>query len=288
MGGAFDRATMAAIDMAAAGFGEAESNATQLGKALNDPIAGITALNRAGIQFTNDQKALIASLVESGNVLGAQEIILKEIEGQVGGTAAATADSSDKMKIAFNSISESFGAILLPVLDSFTKYLIDVVPEIQNFFKNLMDPTTELGDAWENLGKIFDLTMEQFSKLLTVFGLSGISFTDVLNFVTQLTAGFGQLFFMVGRVAGIIGALISLDIKKAFELASSFGADYNAFVRSQNMAVNPPTREALTPSQFSPVQNVTINVNNGNVTAQQIADKINKANRLSGTSVIRT
>jgi hypothetical protein len=33
---------------------------------------------------------------------------------------------------------------------------------------------------------------------------------------------------------------------------------------------------------------VTINVNNGNVTAQDIANKINRANRSTGTNLIRT
>jgi hypothetical protein len=288
MGGSFDRATIAALDMAAAGFGEATSNATQLGKALNNPITGITALNRAGIQFTEDQKALIASLVESGNVLKAQDIILTEIEAQVGGTSAATVTASERMAIAFGEVQESIGTVLMPAMVGLSDWLVETVPKIQAFFAELMDPTTEVGESWENLGLVFASTTDQFNKMLGVFGMSGIAFKDVLDFVTQLTAGFGQLFFMVGRVAGIIGALISLDIKKAFDLASAFGADYNAFVRSQNMLINPPTRTPLTPSQASPVQNVTINVNNGNITAQQIADKINKANRVSGTSVIRT
>jgi len=45
-GSSFDRATVAAIDMAAAGFGSAEGNAVALGKALDDPIKGITALDK--------------------------------------------------------------------------------------------------------------------------------------------------------------------------------------------------------------------------------------------------
>jgi hypothetical protein len=117
MGGSFDRATIAALDMAAAGFGEATSNATQLGKALNDPIAGITALNRAGIQFTEDQKELIKGLVESGDVLKAQDMILSEIEAQVGGTAAATATATEKMSIAFGEVSEGIGIVLLPLVE---------------------------------------------------------------------------------------------------------------------------------------------------------------------------
>jgi hypothetical protein len=90
---------------------------------------------------------------------------------------------------------------------------------------------------------------------------------------------------MVGRVAGIIGALISLDIKKAFDLASSFGADYNAFVAAQNMAINPPTQTNI--RQADRTSNVVINNYNSNLTAQQIADQINRANRASGTNLIR-
>jgi hypothetical protein len=66
VGGAFDRATMAAVDMAAAGFGTAEGNAVQLGKALNDPIKGITSLTKSGITFTNAQKETIKAMVETG------------------------------------------------------------------------------------------------------------------------------------------------------------------------------------------------------------------------------
>jgi hypothetical protein len=287
MGGSFDRATIAALDMAAAGFGEATSNATQLGKALNNPIAGITALNRAGIQFTDDQKALIASLVESGKTLQAQDIILTEIENQVGGTAAATATASEKMTIAFGQVQESIGTVLMPAMEGLSGWLVETVPHVQNFFSELMDPTTEVGKAWQNLGAVFANTTEQFSKMLAVFGVSGIEFKDVLNFVTQLTAGFGQLFFMVGRVADIIASLITFNFQRAFDLAMSFGDDFGSLVSSQNAAIMGNMSGPITPVQADRVQNVTINVNNGNITAQEIADKINRGNRSTGTNLIR-
>jgi hypothetical protein len=96
-GGAFDRATVASLDLAAAGFGSAETNAVQLGKAMQDPIKGLTALGRAGVTFTEQEKAKIKTLVESGNLLAAQDIILKSIEGLVGGTAEAGASSFERM-----------------------------------------------------------------------------------------------------------------------------------------------------------------------------------------------
>jgi hypothetical protein len=59
LGGEFDRATQAAIDLGAAGFGTAEMNAVALGKALNDPIKGITALSRSGVTFTEVEQERI-------------------------------------------------------------------------------------------------------------------------------------------------------------------------------------------------------------------------------------
>ena len=131
-GGAFDRATIAAIDLAAAGFGSAESNATQLGKALQDPIKGLTALTRSGVTFTQVEKDKIRALVESGKVLEAQDMILKAIETQVGGTAEATAKASDRMKLAFDNISEAVGEALLPVFNEFADEIVKITPELEN------------------------------------------------------------------------------------------------------------------------------------------------------------
>jgi hypothetical protein len=117
-GGSFDRATKAALDMAAAGFGTAEGNAVQLGKALQDPIKGIAALAKSGVTFTAQEKEKIKVLVESGKQLQAQDMILKAIETQVGGTAASSASSFDKMKFAIAGVSDTFGEMMLPVIDA--------------------------------------------------------------------------------------------------------------------------------------------------------------------------
>ena len=75
----FNQATASLVDMSRAMGTDPQTAAIQLGKALNDPVQGISALQRVGIQFTDDQKALIASLVETGDVMGAQKIILSLI-----------------------------------------------------------------------------------------------------------------------------------------------------------------------------------------------------------------
>jgi len=116
-GGAFDRATMAALNMAAAGFGTAEGNAVQLGKALDNPIKGIAALAKSGVTFTEQEKEKIKALTESGKLLEAQDMVLAAIEKQVGNTAAESASSFDKMKFAVAGVSDTFGEMMLPVID---------------------------------------------------------------------------------------------------------------------------------------------------------------------------
>jgi hypothetical protein len=101
----FARASMAALDLGNV-FGSTDAAAKQLGKALSDPVKGVSALKKAGVDFTDAQRKQIKAFVDSGNVLGAQKLILKEVESQVGGTAAATATDFDRMKVAVGNVAE--------------------------------------------------------------------------------------------------------------------------------------------------------------------------------------
>jgi hypothetical protein len=112
----FERATKAAFDLQAAGFGDGAGNAVQLGKALNDPIKGMNALTKSGVTFNAQEQAKIKQLVNSGKQFEAQQVILTAIEKQVGGVAAATASDSQKFMLALGDISAELGKSLLPVL----------------------------------------------------------------------------------------------------------------------------------------------------------------------------
>ena len=113
----FDRATASAVDLSAAGFGSVEDASKMLGKALNDPARGITALGRAGVTFSEDQKKAIKQMAATGDVLGAQKIILAEVESQVGGVAEANSTASERMQVAWGNFQESLGTRMLPMLD---------------------------------------------------------------------------------------------------------------------------------------------------------------------------
>jgi hypothetical protein len=91
----FDQATKALVDMnfamKGAGLegGNLKTESIRLGKALNDPIRGLTALRRVGVQFTDDQSKLIKHLVLTGHTMQAQKMILHELNLEFGGSAEA-------------------------------------------------------------------------------------------------------------------------------------------------------------------------------------------------------
>jgi len=104
-GEVFPQATATVLDMAQALGTDARGAAMQLGKALNDPLVGITALGRAGVQFNDAQKAQIKGFVETNQLAKAQAIILAELQTQVGGSATAYRNT---LGGALASVKESF------------------------------------------------------------------------------------------------------------------------------------------------------------------------------------
>jgi len=209
VGSSFDRATQAAVDLAAAGFGTAETNAVQLGKALNDPIAGLSALSRSGVTFTEEQKNLIASLVESGNTLEAQNIILAAIEIQVGGTAEATANSSDKMGVAFSQLQEKLGEQLLPVFENVTNWVINtLVPALENAYNTIVPAFTQ---AWQDLSDTLGPIIEQIRDVLQPIFDKIVQFlkdnTEVVKVFFAVLAGAAVIAMIAALAAGIASLL---------------------------------------------------------------------------------
>jgi hypothetical protein len=130
----FNQATRLAVDMSTALGGDAKSAALQLGKALNDPAKGVTKLARSGVSFTEQQVKQIKAMQQSGNLLGAQKIILGEVAKEFGGAAAAQATSGEKMSVAFGNLKEQIGTALLPVLDRVQAVITgSIIPAISLF-----------------------------------------------------------------------------------------------------------------------------------------------------------
>ena len=101
--------TEAVLDLSERMGTDLKSSAIQLGKALNDPVANLSALSRSGIQFSESQKDTINALVKTNRLADAQKIILKELKVQFGGSAKAARDTFGG---AIKSLGNAFGDLL--------------------------------------------------------------------------------------------------------------------------------------------------------------------------------
>ncbi|MGH6693212.1 MAG: hypothetical protein ACREF4_21295, partial [Gammaproteobacteria bacterium] len=147
----FDQGAKAALNMSVA-LGTDLQNATiQIGKALQDPIRGVTALRRAGVQLSEAQTEQIRVMVEAGDVMGAQKIILGELETQFGGVAEAAGDTfAGKLERAKDSLSDmarEVGAVALPALGGIADWVSNTgVPALRSFGRFVSELAASFGD----------------------------------------------------------------------------------------------------------------------------------------------
>ena len=109
----FDRATKATLDLSVALGKDMSSSAILVGKALNDPVGALGALSRAGIQFTEQQKDQIKTMVAAGDTIGAQKVVLAELTAEFGGSAEAAGKTFGGQLSLAKEEAKNFGAELL-------------------------------------------------------------------------------------------------------------------------------------------------------------------------------
>lgn len=274
-GGAFDRATVAALDMAAAGFGTAEGNAVQLGKALNDPIKGVGALTRSGITFTKEEKKKLEALVKTGRVLSAQKLILSAIEKQVGGTAAAGVSSFEKLKLSVDAINDSVGQALLPVFENLATWFADNGPTIAKFIQDMFDPKSKPGKAMKDFSDAIAEVLDQLNKLFMEFDPDKKS--GLLGALELLK----NTLLVIAETLKIIKPTIDFLVgTNAEQMGYRAGKGIQGFIGNK-----PGTTGSLNPATITgtPQKNYTINVNKSNMTPQDIIRAIQRYERNSGS-----
>lgn len=152
------------IDMATAMKMDVSSSAMMLGKALNDPTAGLSKLSRQGVVFTEQQKKQIEAMQKSGDTVGAQKLMLAELQKEFGGSAKAAGETlPGKLQIlknTFNGLKKTVGEKFIPVLYDITKFATDHLPQIKAIFLTVFD----------NIGKVVNGAVDIFkNNLLPVF-----------------------------------------------------------------------------------------------------------------------
>lgn len=125
----FPDAIQTVLDMSTALGQDLKNSAIQLGKALNDPIQGVTALQRVGVNFTDSQKEQIAVMVKSGHTIEAQNFILQELQREFGGSAKSAYDSASsivKFEKHLTDLKQGIGSGVIPAVNNLASAFEDV------------------------------------------------------------------------------------------------------------------------------------------------------------------
>ena len=195
----FSRTQQMALDLSARLDQDLQSSAVMLGKALNDPATGLTALTRVGITFSEQQKDQIKAMVKAGDTAGAQALMLSELERQYGGQAAAAAKADGGVTQLANSwgdMQEEFGAVILELMPAFISGASSVVGWLQSLDQDTKKWVLGIG-----------LALVAAGPLLMGFGLMASGIGAIIGPLGLLFKGLSLL----GPVIGIVGkALLGL------------------------------------------------------------------------------
>lgn len=190
-GQVFDEAIEAAMDLSAAMGQDLRSSIMQVGRALEDPARGVTALTRSGTVFTESQREMIRTMQEAGDIAGAQRLILTELQAQYGGVA--------------REVPRLSGAV-----DSLGQSLANA--------RRAMNDTLGLSDAWAGVVESADRlvqsateNMDRFADALRIAGSAIVGLTATQ--IPALIAGLGTLGGVMGLVttaARVMAAAIAV------------------------------------------------------------------------------
>lgn len=193
-GSVFDRAQRAVLDISARMKTDLMGSTMMVGKALNDPVKGLAALRRVGIQFTEQQEKQIKAMAEANNMAGAQSIMLRELERQFGGAAEAAgkADVWMPLKTALMDLEGAFEPLirdlftpLVAKVAELTRAFAGISPQMQGFVLAAAGIAAIAGPVITGLGAMVTAA----GALTAAFGAGGViagmgaAFAGVIPFI---------------------------------------------------------------------------------------------------------
>ncbi|MER2520942.1 MAG: phage tail tape measure C-terminal domain-containing protein [Bdellovibrionales bacterium] len=199
-GDSFTRALRLAQDMSAVFGQDLHSSVVRLGRALEDPVEGLTALRRVGVVFTQGQREVIKSLAETGQTAEAQKVILDALEAKVGGAGAAEASgvtgASHRLAVAWKNMLESIGqtSVVSGGAEIALRGLSATLEGVTDLFKKaplaerLTETTAELAEAQRVLERLQNYKPRVMTDMTPLLDRQKEKIADLRSEVEALTA----------------------------------------------------------------------------------------------------
>lgn len=209
----FPEAIKVIVDMSTALGQDLKSSTIQVGKALNDPIKGITALSRVGVSFTEQQKQVIAALVQTGDVASAQKKIIEELAKEFGGSAAAEAATFtgqlQQLKNEIGDVMEQVGQAFIPILKQLGEEIKSLVAGMARWISAEPEMTESIV-KWAAGISVLSVGIKTLTPLFTVLR-TGIGW--VISGVLALAAALElPVIAVAAMVAGLVaGVYLVID-----------------------------------------------------------------------------
>lgn len=229
----FPQATQTMLDMSAAMGTDLKGSAIQLGKALNDPAKGMTALTRVGVTFTDEQKKQIIAMEKAGDVAGAQKVILSELGREFGGSAKAQAQTFEgtmfSLSEKMNNVKQSIGDALIPVLSKFANVLGS--PAVMGAIQGLADLLVGgLTNGITFLGSAFDAAEPVIATVAGVFAGLIANIQGGVDPVTAVGIAVNGLVSNLGAVIPGLSAFLPAIQGIISQIVTTFQERFNAIV----------------------------------------------------------
>jgi len=232
----FNQATELTTDLSVAMGRDLNSSAVLVGKALNDPIRGVTSLTRVGVQFNDQQRAMIERLTESGRTMEAQKIVLRELSKEFGGSAEAAGDTfGGQINIARERLNNFLGLMVekaIPYLQRFVKWIGPYAHQALELAKQGIEVVQK---ATDRMGDTFRRHQDTVDKLTKVLGFLWDVYVKLWKVQLYLM---GIVFRVWARILEVV--LSATDkIIAAFQKVIRFGQRvYNLFLDAKDAVSN--------------------------------------------------
>jgi phage-related minor tail protein len=249
-GEVFDRAQLAIVNFATRSKRDLQSATLIVAKALNDPVKGLTALGKAGVKLSEDQTRLIKSLVETGDVAGAQAIILNELETKYRGAARAARDAApgSDMIDAWREFQETIGAIIAKALPPLTDMLARVLGAFNSLSPGTQAFVVGMGAVAAAVGPLLVISgtlVSSVGSLVTAFAPAIAAAGGLGGALAALGGALAPLLAPLAAVAAA-GALIYLNWDKIAPVLEALKARFVEVIGPKIQALIETVKARLT------------------------------------------